>query len=65
MHACPLAQVLLPDVGDVGFKQAMQQKWLGTDKSSGAPMIVRKVCSLAGGGVPGLRAWRVRRCMGE
>eukprot|EP00967_Tisochrysis_lutea_P082905 scaffold114936_cov19-Tisochrysis_lutea.AAC.1 len=31
------------DVADIGFKQAMQQKWLSMDKSSGAPRIVRKV----------------------
>ncbi|KAF5837016.1 hypothetical protein DUNSADRAFT_4989 [Dunaliella salina] len=31
------------DVADIGFKQAMQQKWLSMDKSSGAPQIVRKV----------------------
>ena len=40
-------QVLLPgEIGDVGFKQAMQQKWLATDKSGGAPVIVRKVDSI-------------------
>uniref|UniRef100_A0A7R9V8F0 phenylalanine--tRNA ligase n=1 Tax=Chlamydomonas euryale TaxID=1486919 RepID=A0A7R9V8F0_9CHLO len=39
-------KTLLPDVGDVGFKQAMQQKWLALDKSGGAPMIVRKVSSV-------------------
>jgi phenylalanyl-tRNA synthetase alpha chain len=39
--------VLLPgEIGDVGFKQAMQHKWLATDKSGGAPMIVRKVASI-------------------
>eukprot|EP00889_Picochlorum_renovo_P006848 jgi/Picre1/33878/NNA_001357.t1 len=26
-------------VGDIGFKQAMQQKWVAIDKSSGQPMI--------------------------
>ena len=41
---CWCMQVLLPgETGDVGFKQAMQQKWLATDKSGGVPMIVRKV----------------------
>ncbi len=41
-------QVKLPgEAGDVGFKQAMQQKWISMDKSSGVPMIVRKVCVLA------------------
>lgn len=34
------------DVGDVGFKQAMQQKWLALDKSGGEPKIVRKVDSI-------------------
>ena len=29
--------------GDVGFKQAMQQRWLALDKSSGEPRVVRKV----------------------
>lgn len=29
-------------VGDIGFKQAMQQKWVGIDKSSGQPMVVAK-----------------------
>lgn len=49
-HACMhsirgacCAQKQLGAVGDVGFKQAMQQKWLAMDKSSGSPMIVRKV----------------------
>ena len=41
-------QVKLPgEAGDVGFKQAMQQKWISMDKSSGVPMIVRKVHLLA------------------
>ncbi len=31
------------EVGDIGFKQAMQQKWLAMDKSGGEPKIVRKV----------------------
>jgi hypothetical protein len=43
-HWHPSTQVKLPgDVGDIGFKQAMQQKWLALDKSSGTPTIVRKV----------------------
>ncbi|KAI8109765.1 hypothetical protein M9434_001044 [Picochlorum sp. BPE23] len=29
-------------VGDIGFKQAMQQKWVAIDKSSGQPMVVAK-----------------------
>ncbi len=31
------------EAGDVGFKQAMQQKWLALDKSGGEPRVVRKV----------------------
>lgn len=31
------------DLGDLGFKQAMQQKWLMLDKSQGQPVIMRKV----------------------
>jgi len=45
----PMAElkVKLPgELGDIGFKQAMQQKWLATDKSSGEPRIVRKVESI-------------------
>ena len=45
-HLCVLAcaQDKVPaEVADIGFKQAMQQKWLGMDKSGGAPRIVRKV----------------------
>lgn len=30
-------------VADVGFKQAMQQKWLALEKGE-VPMVVRKVC---------------------
>lgn len=34
------------EVSDVGFKQAMQQKWVALDKSGGEPRVVRKVrCS--------------------
>ena len=33
----------LGPAGDVGFKQAMQAKWVGIDKSGGEPMVVRKV----------------------
>lgn len=29
--------------GDVGFKQAMQSKWVAIDKSGGEPRVVRKV----------------------
>lgn len=37
---------LPPEVSDVGFKQAMQQKWVALDKSGGEPRIVRKVDSI-------------------
>jgi hypothetical protein len=38
------AQVKVPgEVGDVGLKQAMQAKWLATDKSTGEVRVVRKV----------------------
>jgi phenylalanyl-tRNA synthetase alpha chain len=33
-------------VGDLGFRQAMQNKWMAIDKSSGEPLIVRKVDSI-------------------
>lgn len=33
-------------VADVGFKQAMQQKWVAIDKSSGQPLVVPKVESI-------------------
>ena len=36
----------LGSVGELGFRQAMQSKWVGMDKSSGQPMIVRKVDSI-------------------
>ncbi|KAL4438203.1 hypothetical protein ABPG77_010564 [Micractinium sp. CCAP 211/92] len=32
--------------GDVGFKQAMQSKWVAIDKSGGEPRVVRKVESV-------------------
>ena len=32
--------------GDVGFRQAMQIKWVAIDKSSGEPLVVRKVDSI-------------------
>lgn len=38
-----MVQERLGGVGDVGFKQAMQQKWVGIDKSGGEPLVVRKV----------------------
>jgi hypothetical protein len=48
-HRAPLprAQAAVPgEAGDVGFKQAMQQRWLALDKSSGEPRVVRKVESI-------------------
>ena len=33
----------LGSVSDIGFKQAMQQKWVAVDKSGGAPVVVPKV----------------------
>ena len=33
----------LGPAGDVGFKQAMQLKWVSIDKSGGEPRVVRKV----------------------
>lgn len=30
-------------VGDVGFKQAMQQRWVAISKEGGAPLVMRKV----------------------
>ena len=47
-----------PGVGDVGFKQAMQQKWVGVDKSGGEPLVVRKVRQRKG--LP-VRAWSMLR----
>jgi hypothetical protein len=35
------------EAGDVGFKQAMQQRWLALDKSAGEPWVVRKVESIS------------------
>jgi phenylalanyl-tRNA synthetase alpha chain len=36
-------QKQLGAAGDVGFKQAMQSKWVAIDKSGGEPKVVRKV----------------------
>ena len=33
----------LGPIYDIGFKQAMQHKWIALDKSGGVHMIVRKV----------------------
>jgi phenylalanyl-tRNA synthetase alpha chain len=38
-----LKNALGKDVADVGFKQAMQQKWVSIDKSSGRPVVVPRV----------------------
>ncbi len=40
---CGMQEKLPGEVGDVGFKQSMQLKWLALDKSGGEPRIVRKV----------------------
>jgi phenylalanyl-tRNA synthetase alpha chain len=32
--------------GEVGFRQAMQNKWMAIDKSGGEPLVVRKVDSI-------------------
>ncbi|WIA08468.1 hypothetical protein OEZ85_007905 [Tetradesmus obliquus] len=37
------------DVSDVGFKQAMQQRWVALDKAAGEPRVVRKVDSVTDG----------------
>jgi phenylalanyl-tRNA synthetase alpha chain len=39
-------QKQLGPAGDVGFKQAMQSKWVAIDKSGGEPRVVRKVDSI-------------------
>lgn len=39
-------QKLLGAAGDVGFKQAMQLKWVAIDKGSGEPRVVRKAGSI-------------------
>lgn len=41
----PLAELKskLGPLADLGFKQAMQLKWVAIDKSTGEPMVVRKV----------------------
>jgi len=38
-----LKAAVAPEVADVGFKQAMQAKWVALDKSAGEPRVVRKV----------------------
>lgn len=42
----PALQKQLGAAGDVGFKQAMQSKWVAIDKSGGEPRVVRKVDSI-------------------
>jgi phenylalanyl-tRNA synthetase alpha chain len=39
-------QKQLGAAGDVGFKQAMQLKWVGIDKSGGEPRVVRKAAAI-------------------
>jgi phenylalanyl-tRNA synthetase alpha chain len=39
-------QKQLGPAGDVGFKQAMQSKWVAIDKSGGEPRVMRKVDSI-------------------
>lgn len=48
-NAVPAEGISLADIktqlgaaGDVGFKQAMQLKWVAIDKSGGQPLVVRK-----------------------
>lgn len=45
-------------VADVGFKQAMQQKWVAIDKSSGQPRVVPKVESIEDAALEVLKAIR-------
>lgn len=46
-RALPAApQKQLGAAGDVGFKQAMQSKWVAIDKCGGEPRVVRKVESV-------------------
>lgn len=44
----PMADIkaLLGEKGELGFRAAMQTKWLALDKSSGAPIVTRKVASV-------------------
>lgn len=46
----------LGETGEIGFRQAMQQKLVGIDKSSGEPLVVRKVQSVEDKIMPLLRA---------
>lgn len=46
----------LGNVGELGFRQAMQARWVGMDKSSGQPMVVRKVDSIIDAVLPQLEA---------
>lgn len=41
-HIVPCPQAKLGAVGQVGFQQAMQLKWVGIDKSGGEARVVRK-----------------------
>ncbi|KAL4857734.1 Phenylalanine--tRNA ligase alpha subunit [Chlorella vulgaris] len=62
-NAVPAEGITLADLktqlgvaGDVGFKQAMQNKWVGIDKSGGEPKVVRKVESVQDTVLPILNA---------
>ena len=41
-----LLQKQLGAAGDIGFKQAMQSKWVAIDKSGGEPRVMHKVDSI-------------------
>ncbi len=59
-------QPLLPEgVADSGFKQAMQYKWVALDKSSGAPLLVRKVDSIQDSILPLLQAVSKGETLGQ
>ncbi|GBF90255.1 hypothetical protein Rsub_03388 [Raphidocelis subcapitata] len=38
-----LKEAVAGDAGEIGFRQAMQMRWVATDKSSGEPLVVRRV----------------------
>jgi phenylalanyl-tRNA synthetase alpha subunit len=54
----PLAAIkeALGEAGEIGFRQAMQFKWVGIDKSGGAPLVVRKVEAVQDAVLPLLEA---------
>lgn len=53
MTLCSM-QARLGPVGDLGFQQGMQVKWVALDKSGGAPRVVRKVGHTTGISLCGL-----------